>query len=103
MYFLDVKETYFQGYRDALDPVYKDPRGKICKYSEMNKKFVYGTPFYNGDEDRKLNIETKKYLFRSNSDWTHVKRIVTDLNRLPVAVSIFKKSNNCIIKSINNV
>ena len=46
MYFLDVKESYFQGYHDALDPVFKDPKGQICNYTEMKKKFIYAEPFY---------------------------------------------------------
>ena len=91
MYYVDVKETYFQGYRDALDPVYKDPRGKICKYNEMNQKFVYGKPYYTADQEKKLTLETKKFLFKTNMEWTHVKRIVTDLERLPVSVSFFNK------------
>ena len=87
MFYLDVKETYFDGYRDALDPVYKDPRGKIFKYNETNVKFVYGEPFYTADQEKKLGLEAKKFFFKSNTEWSQVKNIVTGLNRVPVGVS----------------
>ena len=109
-----MKETYFQGYRDALDPVFKDPRGRICQYTDMKQKVVYGRPYYDEEANRRLNIEAKKFLFRSNSDWNNVKKIITDINRLPVSVSFNKymyklciniyKHNICInIYILNNV
>ena len=65
MYFLDMKESYFQGYRKALDPVFKDPKGLICNYTEMKKKFVYAEPFYYDSVHHQLDVDAKKFLFSS--------------------------------------
>ena len=46
IYWYDVREPYFNAYRDCMDPVYKDPLGRICEYTEMKKKTIYKQPFY---------------------------------------------------------
>ena len=87
MYFLDMKESYFQGYRDALDPVFKDPKGRICNYTEMKKKFVYAEPFYDDSAHQRLDVDAKKFLFSSQADWNNVKRQLQSIDRVGVRVS----------------
>ena len=88
MYFLDVKESYFQGYHDALDPVFKDPKGRICNYTEMKKKFMYTEPFYDDSAHQQLDIDAKKFLFSSQADWNNVKRQLQSIDRVGVRVSV---------------
>ena len=37
MYFYDVRESYFDVFREVMNPFYKDPNGKICTYTEMKR------------------------------------------------------------------
>ena len=73
MYFLNMKESYIQGYRDTLDPVFKDPKDRICNYKEMKKKFVYAEPFIDDSAHQRLDVDARKLLFSSQADWNMVK------------------------------
>ena len=89
MYYLDVKETYFQGYRDCLDTVLKDPKGCICNYTEMKKECVYCKPFYDEKDNDRLDLDAKKFIFSSQRDWEIVKKQLQAIGRTGVRVSYY--------------
>ena len=83
VYFLDVAQTYFDGYRDILDPVYKHAKGWTKTYVKG-----YTTPTVDQSMYQKIDIEGKKYLLKSNTDWKSVKQELQKMNRKGMAVSI---------------
>ena len=83
LYFLDVQATYFDGYRDVLDPIYKHPKGLIKEYTKG-----YKTPSLDPATQDKIDIEGKKFLMKSNAEWKAVRYELQRLNRRGVSVSI---------------
>ena len=83
LHFLDIQKSYFDGYRDVLDPVYKHPKGIIKSYTRG-----YITPVLDPSTQNKIEIEGKKYLMKSNNDWKSVQYEIQTLNRKGMSVSI---------------
>ena len=78
MHWFDVKESYFNGYRSAMDPFYKDPNGVIFDYEERST--VYSKPFYSEAMKDSIDVEGRKYMFGSNADWQACKQQLQALN-----------------------
>ena len=76
MCFFDVCEIYFDAYRNVMNPVYKDPHGKICIYNEMKKTAVYHAPYYSSEDQKSISAEARKYIMRSDADWTKISTLV---------------------------
>ena len=89
MYFYDVREPYFDAYREVMNPFYKDPNGKICTYTEMKQRSVYHEPFYTNEDKRHVGEEGRKYMMPSDKLWTKSCKILTSLDRVAVQVIIF--------------
>ena len=96
IYWLDVHESYFNGYRESMDPFYKDPFGHICQYTEMKKRIIYKEPFYKEHHKDKIDAEGRKCFLTSNDDYKIMKRQLQILNRTVAAVRIF----NLLIKFV---
>ena len=86
MCFLDVHETYFDAYQNVMNLVYKDPHGKICVYTEMKKTAVYHTPYYSSEDQQRICQEARKFVMRSDGDWTKTSTLVRNYGRTPVQV-----------------
>lgn len=84
MYWVDVRESYFNGYRQCIDPFYKDPFDNICDYSQMKKRAVYHEPFYTGET--KIEPDARVLLMQSNDDYRVIKQQLQKLNRVGVRV-----------------
>ena len=91
MCFFDVRETYFDAYCNVMNPVYKDPHGKICIYNEMKKTAVYHAPYYSSDDQNSISAEARKYIMRSDADWTKISTLVRNYGRSPVQVTYLWK------------
>ena len=89
MNFYDVRDSYFDGYRTVMNPFFKDPAGKICNYTEMKKRAVYHTPFYNDADRNSVGEEARKFIMYSNADWQKTDKYVRNLGQTPVQVKIF--------------
>ena len=74
MYFYDVRESYFDAYRDVMNPFYKDPNGRICTYTEMKRHSVYYEPFYLNEDKHHVGEEGRKYMMPSDRLWTKALR-----------------------------
>ena len=83
LHFLDIQKSYLEGYRDILDPVYKHPKGLTKSYTRG-----YNTPSLDAYTQCKIDIEGKKFLMKSNSDWKAVHHELQKLNRKGMSVSI---------------
>ena len=91
MCFFDVRETYFDAYCNVMNPVYKDPHGKICIYNEMKKTAVYHAPYYSSEDQNSISAEARKYIMRSDADWTKISTLVRNYGRSPVQVTYLWK------------
>ena len=88
VHWFNVKESYFNGYRAHIDPFYKDPNGQIMDYKEHET--VYTEPYYTDVMRKHIDIEGRKYMFGSNSDWLACKQQLQKLNREGVTVILLK-------------
>ena len=70
-----------------MNLVYKDPHGKICVYTEMKKATVYHTPYYSSEDQNSICQEARKYVIRSDVDWTKISTLVRNYGRSPVQVT----------------
>ena len=50
MYWYDIREEYFNAYREQMDPFYKDPNGVIFDYDEVDRSRIYSEPFYTEEQ-----------------------------------------------------
>ena len=85
--FKDIQETYFNGYRDVLNPVYKDPAGIIFEHAETNRRKTYNEPLIDSSKINKMDVEARKCLMKDQSDWKNIKRKLQMYNRSPLRVS----------------
>ena len=46
LHWLDVKESYFNSYRENLEDVFKASGGHIIQYEEMKPQQLYKKPYY---------------------------------------------------------
>ena len=72
-----------------MNPMFKDPNGKICIYDEMKKNALYHEPIYSYEDKKKVCEEARKYVMRSDTDWGKVQRLVGGMNRTSVQVKTF--------------
>ena len=91
MCFFDVRETYFDAYHNIMNPVYKDPHGSICIYTEMKKTAVYHPPYYSSEDQNSICQEARKFVMRSDADWTKISTLVRNYGRSPVQVTYLWK------------
>ena len=90
IHFLDVRESYFDGYREKLDSFFKSAGGEDPKnYQDTRTKSVYRERFYSEEQMDKVDAEARKFLFYSNADFANVKRQLQAMKRVLVKVSIF--------------
>ena len=90
MHFLDVKESYFNLYRNHLEDVFKAPGGRIVQYEEMRPEQLYKKPYYRESDREFIDEEARKFLFSSNKDLKNVKRTLQGLKRTMVQASFLK-------------
>ena len=90
MHFLDVKESYFNSYREHLEDVFRAPGGRIVQYEEMRPEQLYKKPYYRETDREFIDEEARKFLFSSNDDLKNVKRTLQGLKRTMVQVSFLK-------------
>ena len=73
LHWLDVKESYFNSYRQNLEDVFKAPGGRIVQYDEMKPEQLYKKPYYRESDREYIDEEARKFLFASNEDLKSVK------------------------------
>ena len=98
MHWFDVKESYFNAYREQMDPFYKDPNGLILDYDEVEQcRILYKEPYYLEEIRDLIEPEGHKYFIATPDDWSCIKRQLRSLKRVGVMVSvlyiIFKNFN----------
>ena len=81
-----MKESYFNSYRKYLPGVFKAPEGMMVQYEEM-KRNLYKQPYYRECDQEFVDEEARKFMFRSNNDLCHCKKILQGLKRSLVQVS----------------
>ena len=89
-----MSESYFDAYRDVMNPFYKDPNGKICMYTEMKRRSVYHEPFYSNEDKRHVGEEGRKYMMPSDRIWNKASKTLTSLDRVAVQVMIISINKN---------
>lgn len=87
LHWLDVKESYFNSYRQNLEDVFKAPGGRIVQYDEMKPEQLYKKPYYRESDREYIDEEARKFLFASNEDLKSVKRTLQGMKRSMVQVS----------------
>ena len=87
LHWLDVKESYFNSYREKLEDVFKAPGGRIIQYEEMKQEQLYKKPYYRESNREYIDEEARKFLFVSNDDLKNVKRTLQGMKRTMVQVS----------------
>ena len=86
LHWLDVKESYFNSYRENLEDVFKAPGGCIIQYEEMKPEQLYKKPYYRESDRKYTDEEARKFLFASNDDLKNVKRTPQGMKRTMVQV-----------------
>ena len=87
LHWLDVKESYFNSYRQNLEDVFKAPGSRIVQYEEMKPEQLYKKPYYRESDREYIDEEARKFLFASNEDLKSVKRTLQGIKRSMVQVS----------------
>ena len=85
---MDVRENYFDGFRERMETFFKSQTGKLVQYNEVRQRSVYSQPFYTTEVSNRIDKEARKFFMSSDTDYRKVKRIVEGLNRVMVPVSI---------------
>ena len=87
LHWLDVKESYFNSYRENLEDVFKAQGGHIIQYEEMKPEQLYKKPYYRESDREYIDKEARKFLFVSNDDLKNVKRTLQGMKITMVQVS----------------
>ena len=87
LHWLDVKESYFNSYRQHLEDVFKAPGRRIILYEEMKPEQLYKKPYYQESDSEYIDEEARKFLFGSNEDLKSVKQALQGIKRSMVQVS----------------
>ena len=66
---------------------FKAPEGCMVQYEEMKPRNLYKQPYYRECDREYVDEEARKFMFRSNDDLRHCKRILQGLKRSLVQVS----------------
>ena len=67
---------------------FKAPEGRMVQYEEMKPHNLYKQPYYRECDREYVDGEARKFMFRSNNDLRHCKRILQGLKRSLVQVSL---------------
>ena len=86
-----MRDSYFDAYRSAMNPFFKDPNGKICEYDEMKDRGIYRVPYYTEEEEHQVDVEARKYMFCSNTDYQQVRKMSQGMKRGLVKVGLYLK------------
>ncbi|MCG8624590.1 MAG: hypothetical protein MJE68_21670, partial [Proteobacteria bacterium] len=81
LYYQDIREDYFDGFRKHLHPFFKAKDGNILEYDECSPQFLYQKPLYTAKMEKTLSIEAKRLLMYSNKDYEKVKQKLQKLGR----------------------
>ena len=88
VYFQDVRESYFNTYRQYIDDFFRASDKEICNYVDTHPQSLYRTPYYKDNDPNKPDLETRKFYFSSKGDFTHCKKIINNLGRNMIQVRI---------------
>ena len=88
MHWFDVKDVYFDAYRTHLKGFFKAPGGRIFKYKETKTRKLYKKPYYSAEDKNYVDEESRKFLFKTNDDMRHCKKILQGMSRSLVQVSV---------------
>ena len=88
MHWFDVRDIYFDTYRDNMEAFFKAPGGKIFRHKETKVRKGYEKPYYSAEDKEHVDEESRKFMFKSNDDKRHCKRIIQGLSRSLVQVSL---------------
>ena len=89
MHWFDVRDEYFDAYRANMEGFFKAPGGRMFKYKETKSRSLYKKPYYTDDDRQYVDEESRKFMFKTNDDMRHCKRILQGMNRSLVQVSVF--------------
>ena len=81
MHWFDVRDEYFNAYRA--------PGGRMFKYKETKSRSLYKKPYYTEDDRQYMDEELQKFMFKTNDDMRHCKRILQGMKCSLVQVSVF--------------
>ena len=79
MHWFDVKDVYFDAYRAHLKGFFKVPGGQMFKYRET---------YYSAEDKDYMDEESRKFLFKTNDDMRHCKKILQGMSCSLVQVSV---------------
>ena len=87
MHWFDMKDVYFDAYRIHLKGFFKVLGGRMFKYKETKTRKLYEKPYYSA-EDKDYVEESRKFLFKTNDDMRHCKKILQGMSRSLVQESV---------------
>ena len=61
----------------------------MFKYKETKSQSLYKKPYYMDDDQQYMDEESRKFMFKTNDDMRHCKRILQGMNHSLVQVSVF--------------
>ena len=88
MHWFDMKDVYFDAYRAHLKGFFKAPGGQIFKYKETKTRKLYEKPYYSAEDKNYVDEESWKFLFKTNDDMRHCKKILQGMSHSLVQVSV---------------
>ena len=88
MHWFDVKDVYFDAYRAHLKGFFKVLGGRMFKYKEMKTRKLYEKPYYSAEDKDYMDEEPRKFLFKTNDDMRHCKKILQGMSHSLVQVSL---------------
>ena len=88
MHWFNMEDVYFDAYRAHLKGFFKVPGGRILKYKETKTRKLYEKPCYSAEDKNYVDEESRKFLFKTNDDMRHCKKILQGMSRSLVQVSV---------------
>ena len=88
MHWFDVKDVYFDAYRVHLKGFFKVLGGRMFKYKETKTRKLYEKPYYSAEDKDYVDEESRKFLFKTNDDMRHCKKILQGMSHSLVQVSV---------------
>ena len=93
MYFYDVKQDYFDGWRENLHPIYRAEGGRILDYNECKLDVLYTKPLYTAKQKKYISYDAQRYLMYSTDDYEKVTHQLQLMKRKIAVVRQFLKLN----------
>ena len=87
MHWFDVRDIYFDTYRENMEGFFKAPGDKIFRHRETKARKGYEKPYYSEEDKLHVDEESRKFMFKTDDDKRHCKRIVQGLSHSLVQVS----------------